>query len=301
MHKNISKEQAQTEDTFGFKWKKTDTYESAHVQKEWQRWLLEKYFSGELSSLDNLLMGGRKKILDAGCGGGVSASLLFGNRLNEHNYLGVDISDSIEVAAQRFQSLGLSGKFLQSDLNTIPIEYGSFDIIFSEGVLHHTDSVEDSLISLSKRLKDGGHFLFYVYAKKAPLREYSDDYIREYISSMTNEEAWEALMPLTEFGKLLGDLDIEIDIKTPIPLLGIEKGVYNLQRLIYYKFFKAYYQKEYSLDEMNHINFDWFRPKNCYRHTPEQIEIYCKKSNLEIKKMNVEESGITVIAQKRSV
>jgi len=296
--KGISESQRQTEETFGFKWKKRDTYESPAMQMEWKRWLFEKYFDGDPSRLNSLLHqhGGSKRILDAGCGSGGSGLLLFGEHLVNHDYFGVDLSEAVHVAKERFDEKGYAGTFVKCDLCAIPEKYGQFDIIFSEGVLHHTDSVENAIIQLSKRLKPGGNFLFYVYSKKAPIREFTDDLIRDAISPMNNEDAWKALEPLSRLGKTLGDLNIEIDVDESIPYLGIEKGRYNLQRLFYYKVCKSYYRPDYSLDEMNHINFDWFRPANCHRHTPEEITDYCKKARLAIERMHVEDSGITVIA-----
>lgn len=293
---DASNNQQQTEDTFSFKWKKRETYESGSVQAEWKRWLLEKYFDSNAVLVQDLLGEPGKRILDAGCGSAVSACLLFGDLLKQHEYLGVDISDSVDVARSRFAELGLPGKFLKCDLNTIPDSVGTFDVIFSEGVLHHTDSVEDALENLARRLKPGGHFLFYVYAKKAPIREFTDDHVRAALEHMGNEEAWEALKPLTLLGKQLGDFNIKIDIPQDIPFLGIPKGQYDLQRLFYYKICKAYYRPEYTLDEMNHINFDWFRPKNCFRHTKEEIEGFCRTAGLLVKRWHVEESGISVIA-----
>jgi arsenite methyltransferase len=298
MKHNISNKQQQTKDTFGFKWKKRETYDSPAVQAEWQRWLFEKYFDGKLYELDNLLAGGGKAILDAGCGSGGSSMLLFGERLKDHDYLGVDISDAVAVAKERFGEKEIPVRFEQCDLNSIPEYYGPFDIIFSEGVLHHTDSVEKAIFELSQRLKKGGKFLFYVYIKKAPIREYTDDLIRAAISPLTNEEAWNSLEPLSKLGKTLGDLNIKIEVEEAIPYLGIEKGTYDLQRLFYYKICKAYFRADYSLDEMNHINFDWFRPTNCHRHTPEEISDFCAKAGLEISRLHLEESGITVIATK---
>lgn len=67
MRNEISQAQQQTEETFGFKWKKRDTYESPAVQQEWKRWLLEKYFDGDPSSLNQLLSserGEKKKLLN---------------------------------------------------------------------------------------------------------------------------------------------------------------------------------------------------------------------------------------------
>lgn len=293
---NISRCQSQTSETFGFKWQKGDTYSSESFQNHWKSWLLEKYFDGSPALLEKFMEGEGKKILDAGCGAGMSSLLLFGDHLKRHCFVGVDISDSIEVAKKRFAEKGIPARFIKSDLNSIPEGLGCFDIIFSEGVLHHTDSVEKAILNLAKRLKPEGKLLFYVYRKKAPIREFSDDYIRNAISSMTNEEAWEALMPLTRLGKVLGELNLEIEIPEDIPLLEIQKGRHNLQRLFYYKFCKAFYREDYSLEEMNHINFDWFRPHNCFRHTPEEIQRFCLNAKLKVLRIALEESGISVLA-----
>ena len=142
--------------------------------------------------------------------------------------------------------------------------------------------------------------MFYLYAKKAVIREFCDDYIREYLKDKTDEQAWEELMPLTLLGKALGDLDIEVEIPQDITYLGIKKGRVNLQRLFYWNIFKAFYKPDFSLEEMNHINFDWYRPLNCHRHTPYEVEQWCAQAGLEIERLHVEEAGITVIAVKNS-
>ena len=299
MNSQISANQKQTEETFDYKWKKRDTYESEAVQTEWRRWLFEKYFDSDQNELITLLSGGKKRILDAGCGSGGSGERLFGEFINDHEYVGVDISDAVEIAEQRFKERGLSGTFVKADLNNIPPELGQFDIVFSEGVLHHTDSVKDSLAYLTSRLNPSGRFLFYVYVKKAPIREFTDDLIREAISGMSDEDAWKALEPLTQLGKALGELDIEVDVPQDIPYLGISRGKMNLQRLFYYKICKAFYRQEYSVDEMNHCNFDWFRPKNCYRHTPDEVRDFCEHAGLVIERIHVEESGISVIGRRK--
>ncbi|MCX6165217.1 MAG: class I SAM-dependent methyltransferase, partial [Ignavibacteriae bacterium] len=72
-----------------------------------------------------------------------------------------------------------------------------------------------------------------------------------------------------------------------------------IQRFVYWNMFKAYYRPDYTLDEMNHLNFDWYRPKNCHRHTLEEIKDYCNKAELTIENLNIQESGFTVIARKK--
>ena len=297
--RETSENQRQTEDTFGYKWKRRSTYESPAMQAAWRRWLLEKYFDGNEDGPRSLLGTGPTRILDAGCGSGGSALALFGDLLREHRYIGVDISEAADIGRQRFAERGIPGEFVRCSLDAIPARCGEFDIIFSEGVLHHTDSVQRAIGSLSARLRPGGRFLFYVYVKKAPIREFTDDLVRDAIAGLNNDDAWDALIPLTELGRKLGELDVEIDIEKPIPYLGIPTGKINLQRLFYYKVCKAFYRPDYTDHEMNHINFDWFRPKNCFRHTPEEVREFCASAGLAIERFHVEESGITVIAVKR--
>src|SRR5438876_5739646 len=97
----ISEAQRQTESAFGFKWARRDTYESDAMRFAARNWLFERYCGGDPAILDGWLSGGRKKILDAGCGAGFSALLFFTDRLNDHDYIGADISDAVAVARER--------------------------------------------------------------------------------------------------------------------------------------------------------------------------------------------------------
>ena len=51
---------------------------------------------------------------------------------------------------------------------------------------------------------------------------------------------------------------------------------------------------------MNLINFDWYRPLNCFRHTKEEIYEYCELANLKIEMFNEQMAGFTVISTKRN-
>jgi SAM-dependent methyltransferase len=218
--------------------------------------------------------------------------------LNDHDYLGVDISTAVEVARKRFLERGYSGDFLQLNLMELPFPDHSIDMIFSEGVLHHTDNTELAIRYLTTKLKPGGRFLFYVYAKKAVLREFTDDHIRGHLAPMTDEEAWEALKPVTERGIALGKLKLQLDVPETISFLGIAKGKIDLQRFFYWNLCKLFYREDYSFEEMHHINFDWFRPLNCHRHTREEVYRYCAQAQLLIEHFNEQPSGFTVVARK---
>lgn len=292
----VSEAQSQTGDVFGFKWAKRDTFEG-ETMSVLHNWLLEKY--GDVTKQPWFAEHGEHPVvLDAGCGAAMSGLALFGPVMDRIRYLGVDVSNAVDTANARFQEKGLSMGFLQCDLAAIPIPEQSVDIVFSEGVLHHTDDTRASLGAVTRHLKVGGRAMFYVYRKKGPIREFTDDYIRDRMQAMTPQEGWAAVEPLTRLGKALGDLDIEIDVPEDIEILDIPAGKMNLQRFFYWHVFKAFYRPEMSIDEMNHINFDWYAPRNAHRHTIEEVRQWCADFGLEIEHENVELAGITIIAKK---
>jgi SAM-dependent methyltransferase len=238
-------------------------------------------------------------LLDAGCGAAYSALSLFGPALERVRFLGVDVSEAVDVAAARFAERGLTGAFVQADITDLPLEPASVDVIFSEGVLHHTDSTRDALLALARLLKPGGRFMFYVYRRKGPVREFTDDYVRDRLAEMEPKQAWEAIMPLTKLGQALGDLGVVVNVPEDVELLGIPAGEIDVQRLFYWHVIKAYHDPELTLDELAHINFDWFAPRNAHRQSPEEVRSWCAEAQLVIEREDVQDAGITVVARKR--
>ncbi|CAN0618910.1 Class I SAM-dependent methyltransferase [Burkholderia multivorans] len=295
----ISEDQGQTSQVFGYKWGQRETYESEAMRVAMRDFYFRHYGDVEGATwwAD---YGPTPKILDVGCGAGYTALELLGARLASADYCGVDISDAYKVAEQRFRERGLTGTFMQGDMTNLDLPEACFDVILAEGVLHHTDNTEYAFKRVARHLKPGGRMLAYIYRKKGPIREFTDDYIREQISGLSPKNAWDALVPLTKLGIQLGELNVEVDIAEPIPVLGIPAGKINLQRLFYWHIFKAYYRPEWSFDEMQHVNFDWFAPRNAHRHTFDEIERWCSDANFEIERADHEElAGYSIIARKR--
>jgi arsenite methyltransferase len=294
----VSENQAKTANTFDFKWHQRDTFESAASLSRIREWLIERY--GDIGSAqwwddypsDAL-------VLDAGCGASASALELFGPVLSRVRYMGIDISAAVDVAATRFEERGLSSAFLQADVTEPPLPPESVDVIFSEGVLHHTDSTREALLRLAALLRPGGRFLFYVYRRKGPIREFTDDYIRGQLRDLDPSQAWEALKPVTRLGEALGHLGIELDVPEEIELIGIPAGQIDIQRLFYWHVLKAFYRPDLTFDEMHHINYDWFAPANAHRQSPEEVQKWCAEGGLDIERENLQEAGITIIARKR--
>lgn len=293
----LSAQQAQTADVFGFKWRQHDSFETPAMRGLAASWMVEKYGDVAMAPWWDEY-GPEPLVVDAGCGAALSALELFGDRLRSVRYLGVDVSDAVDAAAGRFATRGLSAAFLQTDLGRVPLADGSVDVLFSEGVLHHTDSTEQSLKGLLRLLRPGGRILFYVYRTKGPVREFTDDHIRDRIQDLPPAEAWAAMMPLSRLGKALGELGVEVDVPDDVPLLGIPAGRIDVQRLFYWYFCKAFYRPDFSLDEMNHLNYDWYAPRNAHRQTPEQVRAWCEESGMDVEREHLEESGITIVARK---
>jgi arsenite methyltransferase len=58
MDRDVSSSQKQTDEAFGFKWSKRDTYESDAFQANVRRWLLERYCGNDPKKLAGWLSGG---------------------------------------------------------------------------------------------------------------------------------------------------------------------------------------------------------------------------------------------------
>jgi SAM-dependent methyltransferase len=218
-------------------------------------------------------------------------------RRPDSEWYGVDISEAIDVVKERLG--GNTGtRFVQADLMDLPFRPRSFDTVFSEGVLHHTPSTRAALESVVNMLAPGGEILFYVYRKKAPLREFADDWVRDHIAPLAPDDAWEALRPLTALGEALAKLHVDVDVPRDIPYLGIKAGRHNVQRLIYWHVLKLFWNDDFSFDENNHVNYDWYHPRYAHRQTPEEVRSWCAELGLTIQHFDIEESGMTVRALK---
>jgi arsenite methyltransferase len=295
---DISDAQAQTSDAFGFQWHLRELFESDASLGRMKKWLMERY--GDVSVApwwDEY--GEHPVMLDAGCGAAMSGLLLFEGVLPRIHYLGADISTAVDVAAKRFAERRLEAAFIQSDLLQLPLAPESVDVIFSEGVLHHTDSTRGAIEALTQLLEPGGRFLFYVYRRKGPIREFTDDYVRNRVADLSPEAAWKAVEPLTKLGKALGELQVEVDVPEDVDLLEIPAGPIDLQRLFYWHVFKAFYDPDLTLEEMNHANYDWYAPRNAHRQSPDEVREWCEAAGLEIERERVEEAGITIGARRR--
>lgn len=96
------------------------------------------------------------RVLDAGCGGGRYSFAW--HLLGAREVVGVDLSEPgiadarARVAAAKVESV----RFEHMDVVDLPVPADSFDIVFSNGVLHHTRDWQRGVHGLVRALKAGG-------------------------------------------------------------------------------------------------------------------------------------------------
>ena len=284
---NSSDPQYNIEKCFSYQWTKSDFGQPEKFSDDAVRQdVLETMDLTE----EDLTLFNDKLVLDVGVGSGAS-SRLWSPRAKEFH--GVDIGDGIYRAKNTLKNSTKNPILSHADLHHLPYKDESFDVIVSNGVLHHTPSTKLALKSIYPKLKKGGIIIFYIYKIKPPLREFSDDYIRKCISHLSPDEAFEQMKPLTKLAESLSKQDIKITIPEDMPLLGFEKGEYNLQRFIYQNIFKLFWKDSMGFDESNMENYDWYYPKYSWRHTEQEIKDWCTEFNLTPKLIKENYSGFT--------
>ena len=291
--------QKQTQASFAFKWTNPAGFGSPGMQQVVGDWIVERYGFTSAAEM-RAWFGARDRVLDAGCGAGLATTGWIDEEWTSERaeYVGVDISNAIDVAASRVGDYPRT-HFVQADILQLPFRDGVFDAIISEGVLHHTPSTEKAFKSLVRLLAPNGEIMIYVYKRKAPLREFTDDYVRNLVQGLPPEKVWELLRPLTALARELSHLKAIVTVPEDVPLLEIPAGSYDVQRLIYWYFAKMFWNDAMSFEENNHVNFDWYAPTYAHRHTREEVQAWFETSGLEVVRFNEQEAGFTVRGVRR--
>ena len=285
--------QTQTARSFADKWRKHNYYRE-HTSKFYTQWYLNRYRFGSSEALRDHLAGAHF-VLDAGTGMGRDAAFF-----SEHckgTVFAVDISRAaVETARQGVNDPRIV--FLQADINKLPFPDGFFDFISCDQVIHHTPDPRAAFEHLRRKLRIGGEICCYVYRKKAAIREFVDDYVRERLSGMPIDEALDVCEGITRLGKALAGLKAEIVLEEDIPVLGIKKGTHDVQRFVHWNIMKCFWNDDFDFFTNNIVNFDWYHPEYCFRYTPEEFRAWFAQG-WDIQAWDEQEAGISCRARKR--
>ena len=282
----------QTVGSFNQKWAKHRYYRE-HTGRFYTKWYLDRYGFFESEKLRAFLHGA-ENVLDAGTGSGRDAA-----NFAEHSTATVYAVDTSweALAVARKQITEPRGAFVHADLHRLPFADGFFDFISCDQVIHHTPKPREAFKLLRRKLKRGGQICCYVYRKKAPIREFTDDYVRERISHLPADEAMALCEGVTKLGRTLADLRVTVNVEEDVPFLGIKKGPVDLQRLFHWHIMKCFWNEEFDFFTNNIINFDWYHPLHCHRFEPEEFRAWFAEG-WDIQAWDVQESGISCRARK---
>ncbi len=107
---------------------------------------------------ERLPEGGRRKILDVGCGGGILAEALVRAGFE---VTGVDPAlESLDTARAHAAASGLSVEYVAGVAEDLPFSGASFDHVACCDVLEHVDDLDRVVSEIARVLKPGGLFLY---------------------------------------------------------------------------------------------------------------------------------------------
>lgn len=282
----------QTVGSFNQKWARHRYYRE-HTRKFYTQWFLDRYGFFEPDRLRDCLATARF-VLDAGTGSGRDA-VNFAEQSNATVYA-VDTSwDALAVARRQIADERVV--FVHADLHHLPMPDGFFDLINCDQVIHHTPNPRLAFDALTRKLKPGGQICCYVYRKKSAIREFTDDYVRERISTLPADEALALCEGVTKLGQTLAALRLTVSIEEDVPYLGIKKGPIDLQRLFHWHIMKCFWNDEFDFFTNNIINLDWYHPQHCHRFEPDEFRAWFA-DGWDVLAWDVQEAGISCRARR---
>ena len=256
--------------SFGFQWHRYQKVQLDHDERRVE----DRDFRMKTGLRPEELQG--KLVLDVGCGMGRFAEVAtrWGARV-----VGVDLSAAAEVAAKNLKDREFVA--FQADVFALPFLPGSFDIIYSVGVLHHTPDCEAAVKMLEKYLKPGGILAVWLYSGYNKWYRFSDIW-RHYTSSMkptTLHTILKVAVPVLYNTQLVLN---KVPLVGP-PVAGLMHHVFPVNR-----------QKNSELRMLD--TFDWYSPKYQSKHTYEQVFRWYEAMGME--DMRVGETSIAVRGRK---
>lgn len=109
-----------------------------------------------------------REILEIGCGGGAHSALF---KLHGASVVAVDITPERVLSTAKKLNLLPEGRgiAMEADAEHLPFRDASFDLVYSNGVLHHSTSTEKCISEVFRVLKPGGRAVLMLYCRSSAL------------------------------------------------------------------------------------------------------------------------------------
>src|SRR5579862_3704554 len=149
--------------TFSYEWR---AHSEGRLEKEGTLWGLTadedwSYFREATGLADAELRGA--VVLDAGCGSG-RLTRQIGQR-EPKAVIGVDMIDAVDGAFAATKELP-NVHIIQGNIFELPLRRHGFDVVWSNGVIHHTPDARGAHAALAEMVRPEGLLYVWVYAKR---------------------------------------------------------------------------------------------------------------------------------------
>ena len=128
----------------------------AHRYGEYAPWMRETMEFAKHAGKDLLEVGG-------GMGTDLAQFAKHGARVTD-----IDLSAGhLALAQENFRLRGLDGRFVHQDAERLPFDDNMFDVVYSNGVIHHTPHTDKVVSEILRVLRPGGRAIVMVYAENS--------------------------------------------------------------------------------------------------------------------------------------
>jgi ubiquinone/menaquinone biosynthesis C-methylase UbiE len=127
-----------------------------HRYSEYAPWMPEAMEFASHANQDVLEIGG-------GIGTDLAQFAINGARVTD-----IDLAiGHLRLAEENFRLRGLPGRFIHHDAESLPFDDRSFDVVYSNGVLHHTPNTAAVVREILRVLRPGGRAIVMLYAERS--------------------------------------------------------------------------------------------------------------------------------------
>lgn len=168
------------------------------------------------------------RVLEIGAGGFKTIRTLLDPDEYRYFYVGSDISiNALHIGKQEIKT----GAFVQCNVEKLPFLPGSFDIILSFGVLHHTSNLEDNIPELIKVLRRNGLLILHepVGMSNCNNSSFIKKYVKNWLSKSNDK--------ISPMQNKLNEIRLFQHLKSNTRIIAIKRE-YSPIRLILIKLFR---------------------------------------------------------------
>ena len=207
-----------------------------------------------------------KSILDVGCGGLGRESLVLQKVAGgDAEVFGIDLNFALLRSSEAYK-LRPGVHFVIASLFNLPFRPSSFDLVYSEGVLHHTFSTVEAFRSIASYVRKGGYLFVWVYGL--------DDHL----------VVWRRGAKSRFFGHIhyiIEGVTRPLISRSPKALRDAFFGAASAALHPFYKR-RVMHKEKWKLNNTNHHLRDWLSPRFARRHSYNEVLEWFENLDFEV-------------------